>query len=81
MNRSTPLLALCTLLAITPLARAELVKEYGCKNDTAQTISYTMYAARMATGEVVGRMETHSDVQKLTQNPGGTGAFWLACGR
>lgn len=128
MNRLKPLLALCTLLAISPIARAELVKvfenirgttvhvdtgtltangnkrrvnevqdyrepgprgllsmrllkEYDCKNETAQIISYTMYAGHMASGDMIGRVETPGDVQKLTQNPGGTGGFRYACGR
>lgn len=58
-----------------------LLKEYDCKNETAQIISYTMYAGRMASGEMVGRVETPGDLQKLTQNPGGTGGFRFACGR
>ncbi len=40
-----------------------------------------MYAGRMATGEMVGRVETPGELQKLTQNPGGTGGFRFACGR
>lgn len=58
-----------------------LLKEYDCKNETAQIISYTMYADRMASGEMIGRVETAGEVQKLTQNPGGTGGFRYACGR
>ncbi len=58
-----------------------LLKEYDCRNETAQIISYTMYAGRMATGEMIGRVETPGEVQKLTQNPGGTGGFRHACGR
>lgn len=128
MNRLTPLLALATLVTISPIAHAELVKvfenirgttvhvdagtltangskrrvnevqnyrepgprgmlsmrllkEYDCKNETAQIISYTMYAGRMATGNMIGRVETPGEVQKLTQNPGGTGGFRFACGR
>lgn len=128
MNRLKPLLAIATLVALTPIAHAELVKvfenirgttvhvdtgtltangnkrrvnevqnyrepgprgmlsmrllkEYDCKNETAQIISYTMYAGRMASGEMVGRVETPGDLQKLTQNPGGTGGFRFACGR
>lgn len=58
-----------------------LLKEYDCRNETAQIISYTMYAGRMATGEVVGKVESPGDLQKLTQNPGGTGGFRFACER
>lgn len=58
-----------------------LLKEYDCRNETAQIVSYTMYAGRMATGEMIGRVETPGEVQKLTQNPGGTGGFRHACGR
>lgn len=63
------------------LLSMRLLKEYDCKNETAQIISYTMYAGRMATGEMVGRVETPGELQKLTQNPGGTGGFRFACGR
>lgn len=58
-----------------------LLKEYDCRNETAQIVSYTMYAGRMATGEMIGRVETPGEVQKLTQNPGGTGGFRFACER
>ncbi len=63
------------------LLSMRLLKEYDCKNETAQIISYTMYAGRMATGEMVGQVETPGELQKLTQNPGGTGGFRFACGR
>jgi hypothetical protein len=63
------------------LLSMRLLKEYDCKNETAQIIAYTMYAGRMATGEMVGRVETPGELQKLTQNPGGTGGFRFACGR
>lgn len=58
-----------------------LLKEYDCRNETAQIISYTMYDARMAAGKEIGKVRTPGDVQKLTQNPGGTGGFRFACGR
>lgn len=63
------------------LLSMRLLKEYDCKSETAQIISYTMYAGRMATGEMIGRVDTPGEVQKLTQNPGGTGGFRFACGR
>ncbi len=58
----------------------KLLKEYHCKNETAQIISYVMYSDKMATGEVIGRVNTSGEVQKLTQNPGGTGGYRFACG-
>ncbi len=126
MNRLKPLLAIATLVALTPIAHAELVKvfenirgttvhvdtgtltangnkrrvnevqnyrepgprgmlsmkllkEYHCRDETAQILSATMYAERMASGRVIGRVETAGDVQKLTQNPGGTGGWRYAC--
>lgn len=63
------------------LLSMRLLKEYDCKSETAQIISYTMYAGRMASGEMIGRVDTPGEVQKLTQNPGGTGGFRYACGR
>lgn len=59
----------------------KLLKEYHCRDETAQILSYTMYAERMASGRVIGRVETAGDVQKLTQNPGGTGGWRYACGK
>lgn len=59
----------------------KLLKEYHCRDETAQIISYTMYAERMASGRVIGRVESAGDVQKLVQNPGGTGGWRYACGR
>ncbi len=59
----------------------KLLKEYHCRDETAQIVSYTMYADRMASGRVIGRIETPGDVQKLTQNPGGTGGWRYACGK
>lgn len=56
-----------------------LLKEYDCRNETAQIIAYTMYAGRMATGDTVGRVNNPGDVQKIAQNPGGTGGFRFAC--
>lgn len=58
----------------------KLLKEYDCKNETAQILNYTMFKAPMAEGEVIGRVNTPGDVQKLTQNPGGTGGWRFACG-
>ncbi len=58
----------------------KLLKEYDCKNETAQIISYVMYKEPMARGEVIGTVNTRGDVQKLTQNPGGTGGWRFACG-
>ncbi len=59
----------------------KLLKEYHCRDETAQIISYTMYSGRMATGQTIGRIETPGDVQRLVQNPGGTGGWRYACGR
>ncbi len=59
----------------------KLLKEYNCRDETAQILSYTMYSGRMATGDTVGRVETRGDVQKLTRNPGGTGGWRYACGK
>lgn len=58
----------------------KLLKEYDCKQETSQIISYVMYKEPMARGEVVGSVNTRGDVQKLTQNPGGTGGWRFACG-
>ena len=58
----------------------KLLKEYDCKNETAQIINYVMFKEPMAQGEVLGRVNTPGDVQKLTQNPGGTGGWRFACG-
>ena len=58
-----------------------LLKEYNCREETAQIISYTMYSERMAAGQTIGRIDTPGDVQKLTQNPGGTGGWRYACGK
>ncbi len=58
----------------------KLLKEYDCKQETAQIINYVMYKEPMAQGEVIGRVNTPGDVQKLTQNPGGTGGWRFACG-
>ncbi len=57
-----------------------LLKEYDCKNETAQIINYVMYKETMAQGEMIGRVNTPGDVQKLTQNPGATGGWRFACG-
>ena len=59
----------------------KLLKEYNCREETAQIISYTMYSERMAAGQTIGRIDTPGDVQKLTQNPGGTGGWRYACGK
>ncbi len=59
----------------------KLLKEYHCRDETAQILSYTMYAERMASGRVIGRVESAGDVQKLVQNPGGTGGWRYACGK
>ncbi len=59
----------------------KLLKEYHCRDETAQIISHTMYSGRMASGRVIGRVESAGDVQKLTQNPGGTGGWRYACGK
>ena len=58
----------------------KLLKEYDCKNETAQIINYVMFKEPMAEGEVIGRVNTPGDVQKLTQNPGATGGWRFACG-
>ena len=58
----------------------KLLKEYDCKNETAQIINYVMFNEPMAEGEVIGRVNTPGDVQKLTQNPGATGGWRFACG-
>ncbi len=58
----------------------KLLKEYDCKNETAQIINYVMYKEPMAQGEMIGRVNTPGDVQKLTQNPGATGGWRFACG-
>ena len=58
----------------------KLLKEYDCKNETAQIINYVMFKEPMAQGEMLGRVNTPGDVQKLTQNPGATGGWRFACG-
>ena len=59
----------------------KLLKEYHCKRETAQIISYSMYAERMAKGGLIGQVNTPGPVDKLTQNPGGAGGWRYACGK
>jgi hypothetical protein len=59
----------------------KLVKEYHCKKETAQIISYSMYTERMAKGGLIGQVNTPGPVDKLTQNPGGAGGWRYACGK
>ena len=59
----------------------KLVKEYNCKKETAQIISYSMHSERMAKGNLIGQVNTPGPVDKLTQNPGGAGGWRYACGK
>ncbi len=58
----------------------KLQKEYDCKHETAQIISYVMYKDTMGNGEVIGRVNRPGELEKLAQNPGGTGGYRYACG-
>lgn len=58
----------------------KLQKEYDCKHETSQIISYVMYKDTMGNGEVLGRVNTPGEVEKLTRNPGGAGGYRFACG-
>ena len=59
----------------------KLLKEYNCREETSQIVSYTMYTERMAQGSVIGVVNTPGPVDKLTKNPGGAGGWRFACGK
>jgi hypothetical protein len=59
----------------------KLVKEYNCKKETAQIISYSMHSERMAKGNLIGQVNTPGPVDNLTKNPGGAGGWRFACGK
>jgi hypothetical protein len=63
------------------LLSMKLLKEYNCKTETTQILSYTMYSERMAQGSVIGTVNTPGTVDKLTKNPGGAGGWRYACGK
>ncbi len=63
------------------LLSMKIVKEYNCRAETTQIISYVMYAERMAQGSVIGQVNTPGPVDKLTKNPGGAGGWRYACGK
>ncbi len=63
------------------LLSMKLLKEYNCKIETTQILSYTMYSERMAQGSVIGTVNTPGTVDKLTKNPGGAGGWRYACGK
>ena len=58
-----------------------LLKEYNCRDETTQIISYTMYDDTMARGNLIGTVNTPGSVDKLTKNPGGAGGWRYACGK
>lgn len=59
----------------------KILKEYNCREETSQIVSYTMYTERMAQGSVIGQVNTPGTVDKLTKNPGGAGGWRFACGK
>ena len=59
----------------------KILKEYNCREETTQIVSYTMYTERMAQGSVIGVVNTPGPVDKLTKNPGGAGGWRFACGK
>ena len=59
----------------------KILKEYNCRAETSQIVSYTMYTERMAQGSVIGTVNTPGPVDKLTKNPGGAGGWRFACGK
>lgn len=59
----------------------KILKEYNCRSETTQIVSYTMYAERMARGSMIGQVNTPGSVDKLTKNPGGAGGWRFACGK
>lgn len=63
------------------LLSMKLVKEYNCRDETSQIISYTMYTERMGQGSVIGEVKTPGTIDKLTKNPGGAGGWRYACGK
>ncbi len=63
------------------LLSMKLLKEYDCRDETTQIISYTMYDEAMARGNVLGTVNTPGPVDKLTKNPGGAGGWRYACGK
>ncbi len=63
------------------LLSMKLLKEYNCRGETTQIISYTMYSEPMAQGSVIGTVNTPGSVDKLTKNPGGAGGWRYACGK
>ncbi len=63
------------------LLSMKLLKEYNCRDETTQIISYTMYSETMAQGHVIGTVNTPGSVDKLTKNPGGAGGWRYACGK
>jgi hypothetical protein len=63
------------------LLSMKLVKEYNCRDETSQIISYTMYTERMGQGSLIGEVKTPGTIDKLTKNPGGAGGWRYACGK
>lgn len=59
----------------------KILKEYNCRTETTQIISYIMYSERGAQGSVIGQVGTPGPVDKLTKNPGGAGGWRFACGK
>jgi len=59
----------------------KILKEYNCRAETSQIISYSMYTERMAQGSLIGHVTTPGPVDKLTQNPGCAGGWRFACGK
>ena len=59
----------------------KILKEYNCREETSQIVSYTMYTERMAQGSLIGQVNTPGTVDKLTKNPGGAGGWRFACGK
>ena len=59
----------------------KILKEYNCKEKTAQMLSYTIYSDVMATGSVIGKVESPGEIEQITKNPGGTGGYRFACER
>ena len=59
----------------------KILKEYHCRDETTQIVSYVMYTERMAQGSVIGQVNTPGPVDKLTKNPGGAGGWRYACGK
>jgi len=59
----------------------KLLKEYNCRKETSQIISYSMYTEPMAKGSLIGQVNTPGPVDQLTKNPGGAGGWRYACGK